>query len=351
MRFLLFPITIPYIIVLKIRHLLFDLGVIKSESFPIPVLCIGNLSFGGTGKTPLIEYITNLLRTHYRLAIVSRGYGRKTRGFRIAQKSDTFDQIGDEPKQYVNKFDNITVAVDEKRARGINILLDSEQKPEVILLDDAFQHRRVNAGLNILLSDYHHLYPGDNLFPAGRLRDVKSAAKRADIIIVTKTPRVPSPFIFRKLHEIIHPAAHQKLFFSYITYDALKPLKQGNGIPIPRSVGTIVLFCGIANPYPLEDHLRKKCNEVILIDFPDHHAFLEKDIDLIIQQYHSIIGKNKIIVTTEKDAMRLTDSPYLRRFDGIPLFYAPMKVAFHEENEMTFDQEILTYVRKNYPNR
>ncbi|MFZ4464474.1 MAG: tetraacyldisaccharide 4'-kinase [Bacteroidales bacterium] len=350
MRFLLYPIMLVYTLVLKIRHIMYNWNIFRTESFHLPVICIGNLSFGGTGKTPLIEYITQLLNEEFKVAILSRGYGRKTKGFRLAGKTDTFEQIGDEPKQYTRKFDQVTVAVDEKRVHGIHELLKQSPKPEVILLDDAFQHRAVEAGLNILLSDYHQLYPDDYLFPVGRLRDVHSAAKRADIIIVTKTPKVPSPFIFRKLREIIKPKSYQKLFFSYITYGNLLPVIPTKGFMIPKSIGTIILFCGIANPYPLEDHLRKKCNQLILFDYPDHHAFQEKDIQSILNQYNNLIGKNKIIVTTEKDAMRLTDSPYLRQFDGIPLFYAPITVSFHEEDNLNFDQEIIQYVRKNRAN-
>ncbi len=329
---------------------MFDIGVFKSERFKTPVICVGNLSFGGTGKTPHIEYITRLLQHEYKVAILSRGYGRKTKGYIKAQQNTGYQTIGDEPRQYLNKFKEIEVAVDENRARGITNLLKQDNKPDVILLDDAFQHRSVIAGLNILLTDYHQLYPQDHLFPAGRLRDVKSAAHRADIIVVTKTPKVSSPFINRQLTALLKPKPHQKLFFSYLSYERFVPVISKSQVFIPQSIGTILLFCGIANPYPLQEYLQNKCNELILIDFPDHHNFSEKDIQSVIKQYDSILGKKKIILTTEKDAMRLIDSAYLRWFEGKPFFYIPISVRFHSEKESNFDKEIINYVRKNHPN-
>lgn len=348
MKVLFWPFAFIYKLILLFRHLLFDLKVKRSEKFQEPVICVGNLSFGGTGKTPHIEYLTRLLMDNYKVAILSRGYRRKTKGFILAENNPGFEIIGDESRQYLNKFKNVIVAVDEKRVRGIKNLLKLTAKPDVILLDDAFQHRAVTAGLNILLTDYHLLYPNDHLFPAGKLRDIKSAAHRADIIIVTKTPKVFSPFIQRQLISIINPLSHQKLYFSYLTYGRFTPLKTTLNVTIPRSIGTILLFCGIANPYPLQEYLQTKCNELILIDFPDHHNFTEKDIQSVIKQYDSILGKNKMIITTEKDAMRLIDSPYLSKFEGIPFFYVPVTVKFHLEEVSNFDKEIVDYVRKNH---
>ncbi|NOU48866.1 MAG: tetraacyldisaccharide 4'-kinase [Bacteroidales bacterium] len=348
MRVLLYPFAFIYKLILLFRHLLFDLKIRHSETFREPVICVGNLTFGGTGKTPHIEYLTRLLQPDYKVAILSRGYMRKSKGFVLAEKNTGFEIIGDEPRQYLNKFDNIIIAVDEKRVRGIKNLLNLTPKPDVILLDDAFQHRAVKAGLNILLTDYHHLYPQDHLVPAGSLRDVKSAAHRADIIIVTKTPKIFSPFIYRQLSALIKPRPHQKLYFSYLTYGRFVPVLSNLNIPVPHSIGTILMFCGIANPYPLQEYLQTKCNELILIDFPDHHSFTEKDMQSIKKQYDSILGKNKIIITTEKDAMRLIDSPYLSRFEGIPFYFVPIAVKFHLENESNFDKEIVEYVSKNH---
>lgn len=346
MRLLLLPLAWIYQLILFLRHFLFDKGIIKSTAFDIPVICVGNLSFGGTGKTPHIEYLIRLLSKDFKTTVLSRGYGRSTKGFLLAKKDMTYRDIGDEPMQYLRKFNNISVAVDEKRVRGIKNLKASKKPPELVLLDDAFQHRRVKAGLNVLLTDFHNMYPNDYLFPAGRLRDSVSAAKRADIIIVTKTPLVLSPFTHRRIEEIIKPLPHQSLYFSYIKYGNLKPVGEQNQIATPRKASSIVLFCGIANPYPLQDFLKKRCTDLITVDFPDHHVFSKKDMQGVVNEYEKIMGRNKIVVTTEKDAMRLVDSPYFRLFKNIPLFYVPIEVKFHETEELKYDKQVLEYVRK-----
>lgn len=346
MRLLLLPLAWIYQLVLLFRHFLFDTGIMKSTAFDIPVICVGNLAFGGTGKTPHIEYLIRLLSKDNKTAVLSRGYGRTSKGFLLAEKGMTYRDIGDEPMQYLEKFDNITVAVDEKRVRGIQRLKASENPPELVLLDDAFQHRRIKAGLNMLLTDFHNMFPNDYLFPVGHLRDSVSAAKRANIIIVTKTPPVLSPFTRRRILEIIKPKPHQLLYFSYLSYGSLTPIGEKSKIAIPRKVSSIVLFCGIANPYPLQDFLKKHCTDLITIDFPDHHVFTQKDMQSVVNEYEKIIGRNKIIVTTEKDAMRLVDSPYFRLFKNIPLFYVPIEVKFHETEEIKYDKQVLEYVRK-----
>ena len=346
MRILLLPLAWIYQLILLFRHFLFDKGIIKSTAFATPVICMGNLSFGGTGKTPHIEYLIRLLSKEFKTAVLSRGYGRSSKGFLLAEKGMTYREIGDEPMQYLYKFSNITVAVDEKRVRGIKKLKTSQNPPELILLDDAFQHRHLKAGLNVLLTDFHNMYPNDYLFPVGRLRDTVSAAKRANIIIVTKTPLVLSPFTRRRIEEIIKPKPYQSLYYSYISYGNLTPLGEHSSIPIPRKVSNILLFCGIANPYPLQDFLKSHCTDLITIDFPDHHVFSKKDMQGVVNEYENILGRNKIIVTTEKDAMRLVDSPYFRLFKNIPLFYVPIEIKFHETAELNYDKQVLDYARK-----
>ncbi|MBU1368531.1 MAG: tetraacyldisaccharide 4'-kinase [Bacteroidetes bacterium] len=346
MRLFLLPLSWLYQLILGVRHFIYDKKIIKPATFDLPVICVGNLSFGGTGKTPHIEYLVRLLSNDFKTAVLSRGYGRLSKGFIIAKPGMTYRDIGDESMQYFQKFKHITVAVDEKRARGIKQLIATAENPELILLDDAFQHRRVKAGLNILLTDFHNLYPNDFLFPAGRLRDITSAADRADIIIVTKTPKVFSPFTRRRLTEIIKPKAHQSLYFSYIKYDSLTPLADHTNLAIPRKTTTIMLFCGIANPYPLQDFLQKKCTDLITIDFPDHHIFSKKDMHRVVNEFKNILGKNKIMVTTEKDAMRLVDSPYFSLFKNIPLFYVPIEVKFHESEQLNYNSQVIDYVRK-----
>ncbi len=339
-----------YSVAIAIRHLLYDIGIFKRQSFPLPVISIGNLSMGGTGKTPHTEYLIRLFREKYAVATLSRGYKRKTSGFLLADAQSKVVDIGDEPKQFFTKFSNIKVAVDEKRVRGIRRLLAMEQPPDVILLDDAFQHLSVKPGLNILLSDYHHLYTKDYLFPTGNLRDNKQSAKRADIIIVTKTPSVFSPFIADELYDKIKPKVHQQLFFSHLKYGKLKPVLKNGSFPVPKSLSSVLLVAGIANTYPIKEYIKPQCNVYIELNFPDHHHYTEKDYQLIEQKFNDIIGKNKIIVTTEKDAVRFRDSEYLRNFEQIPLFYLPVEVAFHSTKGISFDEMMLDYVRKNQRN-
>ena len=348
MKRLLAPLSWLYAIVLYIRHWLYDCGILKSKSFSVPTICIGNLAFGGTGKTPHTEYLIKLLKDKVNVAVLSRGYGRKTTGFILADENSTFEQIGDEPLQYHLKFSDISVAVDEDRPNGVIQLMRLEKKPGVILLDDAFQHRKIKPGLNILLTEYYNLYKKDMLTPAGGLRDVKNAAKRADIIIVTKSPRVLLPYDKRDMINLINAKPYQQVFFTYIDFQRLTPANKMARETVLQNVKSIYLFCGIANPYPLEDHLKRKVNTLITNYFNDHHCFNDSDIDMILSGYDSVIGKNKIIVTTEKDLMRLTDSSYLSRFENAPLFTIPIEMRFNDEKEEeTFKNLILNYVGKN----
>lgn len=345
MKKLLLPISLIYSFVLYIRHKLFDWGILKSKSYDIPNICIGNLNLGGTGKTPHIEYLVRLLSDKYNIAVLSRGYGRKTKGFILANSSHTHEDIGDEPLQYFKKFSNISVAVDEDRCEGMERLLQEENPPQVVLLDDAYQHRKIKSGLNVLLTDYYYLYSKNYLVPAGGLRDIKAAAKRADIIVVTKSPEVLTPYYKKDVEESLKPLPHQKLFYSYIEYQDFQPLSKCSFNTNIKEAKTVLLLCGIANTYSLEDHIKRKYNTISNIKFNDHHNFTEKDIDMIIEKYNSLIGKNKVIVTTEKDAMRLINSSYISKFDNIPIFTIPIKVKFHKEENNSFDDEILRYIK------
>lgn len=347
MRKLLLPISFIYAFVLFIRHKLYDWGILKSKSFNIPNICVGNLNLGGTGKTPHIEYLVRLLSDEYKIAVLSRGYGRKTKGYILANDSHSHNDIGDEPLQYHKKFNNIIVAVDEDRCEGVTRLLKEENPPQLILLDDAYQHRKIKAGLNILLTDYYNLYSNNHLVPTGILRDIKAAAKRADIIVVTKSPNVISPYNKRDVENSLKPLPHQKVFYSYIDYQEFKPFSKTSYEFDIKEAKTALLFCGIANTYSLEDHLKRKYNTVAKVQFNDHHDFTEKDIDMVIERYNALIGKHKIIVTTEKDAMRLINSSFVNKFDDIPVFTIPIKVKFHNEESNNFDDEIIKYVKEN----
>lgn len=347
MKKLLLPISLLYYFVLSIRHKLYDWGLLKSKSFNIPNICVGNLNLGGTGKTPHIEYLVRLLSENYKVAVLSRGYGRVTTGFVLANENHSHKDIGDEPMQYLNKFKNIEVSVDENRCEGMHNLIKREKPPHVVLLDDAYQHRKIKPGLNILLTDYYNIYSNDYLVPAGNLRDIKKAAGRADIIVVTKSPNVITPYYKKDIESSMKPLPHQKIFYSYIEYQDFQPFSKSSQEFDIKDAKTVLLFCGIANTYSLEDHLKRKYNTISKLQFNDHHNFTEKDIDLVIEKYHSLIGKNKVIVTTEKDAMRLINSSLISKFDDIPVFTIPIKVKFHKEDEECFDEMILNYVKDN----
>ncbi len=347
MKKLLLPISFLYSLVLSARHKLYDWGLLKSKSFDIPNICVGNLNLGGTGKTPHIEYLIRLLSDTYKVAVLSRGYGRETKGFLIANDNNSFRDIGDETLQYFNKFKNVVIAVDEDRCEGMGLLLQNENPPQIVLLDDAYQHRKIKPGLNILLTDYYNLYSNDNLVPSGNLRDIKKAARRAEIIVVTKSPNVITPYYRKDIEDSLKPLPHQKIFYSYIEYQDFQPFSRASHEIDIKDIKTILLFCGIANTYSLEDYLKRKYNTTSKIEFSDHHSFTQKDIDMVIEKYDSLIGKNKAIITTEKDAMRLINSSFMNKFDNIPVFTIPIKIRFHKEDEGSFDNEILNYIKKN----
>jgi tetraacyldisaccharide 4'-kinase len=229
----------------------------------------------------------------------------------------------------------------------MNRLLQEENPPQIILLDDAYQHRKIKPGLNILLTDYYNLYKNDRLVPAGNLRDIKKAADRAKIVVVTKSPSVITSYYRRDVENILKLKPHQKIFYSYIEYQEFQPLSKTSYDIDVKEAKTVLLVSGIANTYSLTDYLKRKYNTISKIEYNDHHNFTEKDIDLIIKKYNDLIGKNKIIVTTEKDAMRLINSSLISKFDDIPVFTIPIKIKFHKENGISFNDEILNYV-KNY---
>ena len=345
MRILLLPISLLYHIVLIIRHRLYDWRILKSLRFEYPTIGVGNLNLGGTGKTPTVEYLINILRPHYRVATLSRGYGRKTKGFQRADHQSTYETVGDEPLQYFNKFPDIQVVVDEDRLNGMRKLIRSKNTPDVYLLDDAFQHRRIKVGLNLLLTEYQHLYCDDFLFPAGTLRDVKSAAQRAQIIIVSKSPKTLDENEKQRIIKKLKPKSHQKVFFSYLEYQPLQPLNEAAKQISTENVDFVLAFCGIANPKPFIEELKKSYKTVDFLHFADHHAYSKDDVKTIMDHFENLGGGKKIIVTTEKDAARLTNSPYLCQFETAPLLALPIVVRFHEEEK--FNEEILNYVRQN----
>ena len=345
MKILLLPIAFLYHIILIIRHKLYDWHILKSKRFDVPVICVGNLALGGTGKTPHTEYLIGLLREHYRLATLSRGYGRHTKGFKTADESSTYKDLGDEPLQYFKKFPEVQVAVDKDRVEGVTRLLQSDMASQVILLDDAFQHRRIEAGLNILLTTYDKLYCDDCLVPVGTLRDVKSAAKRADIIVVSKAPFNLKECDKKEAVRKLNPLPRQKVFFSTLGYEPFKAVNEAAKAIDPQSADCALLFCGIADPQPLAKRMESWYPHFEMMTFADHHPYTENDVKKIMERVGQLQGEKKIVVTTEKDYARFINSPYLCQFESVPLYVAPVNISFFKEEE--FKIEILNYVRKN----
>jgi len=345
--FILFPLSLVYGIITWVRNKSFDWGILPSKSFDIPVISVGNLSAGGTGKTPHIEYLIRLLGDEFNIAVLSRGYKRKSKGFVLAEEGCNSRQIGDEPYQIFTKFKNIIVAVDKKRIRGISNLLKLSLAPDIVLLDDAFQHRYVKPGFSVLLTDYHKIFTHDYVFPSGSLREFRCGANRADIIVVTKTSRILSPITRQSIQEEIKPILHQRLLYSYIDYGTFQPIKGIDFVPDGRKrYNTIMIVAGIANTYPLEFHLRNFCDEIKLLKFPDHHAYDQQDIVKIMETYDEILTQNKIIVTTEKDLMRISRPEFINTLQHYPVCYVQIEIVFHKDDKPIFNKYILDYVRE-----
>lgn len=336
-----------------LRNWAYNLGIFNSQSFDIPIVCIGNLSAGGTGKTPHTEYLIRLLKENYHIATLSRGYGRKSKEYVLAAPNSSHEEIGDEPKQFKSKFPEIPVAVDIKRANGIEQLIKDEPQLDMILLDDAFQHRSVKPEFSILLTPYSDLFIHDFLLPLGRLRESRSGYKRADIIIVTKCPEILSPLDRRAIKDDLKPLSYQSVYFSYFSYGDLQPanLKKYSPTPISKNK-KIFLFTGIANTEPLKEYLESKQIDYKHKSFADHHNFTTEDIASITNEFQSHnLQQDTIIVTTEKDYMRIKDTEYEQSFQGLPFYYLPIQVQFHGTDGKELDAQILDYVRKNQIHR
>ena len=331
LRILLFPFAIIYGFITSIRNYFFDKGILKCTSFNIPVIAVGNLSVGGTGKTPQIEYLIRLLSEKCKVATLSRGYKRKSEGFVLANENSNAEILGDEPFQYFQKFPQIQVAVDANRTNGIQQLLAQKNSPEIILLDDAYQHRKVNAGFYILLTAYNDLYCDDFILPTGNLRESRSGANRAKIVIVTKCPESLSLDEKNKIKLKLKLNPNQKLFFTAISYDNLIYSQSGNLSVNEIQHSAKVLLAGIAKPQPFFNYLKKEGD--IILTFPDHHHFSESEIVAI-----KLKANNKIIVTTEKDYVRIKD-----QFSDEQLYYLPIKTSFLGD-ESVFDETIMKFV-------
>ena len=348
----LLPLSWLYGLGVKFRNMLFEIGILHSESFDVPVISVGNITVGGTGKTPHVEYLIELLKDKAKVAVLSRGYKRRTRGFVIADDNATAKTIGDEPLQMKRKYgDDIMVAVDRKRCHGIRQLTSDEDGIDVILLDDAFQHRYVKPGVNILLVDYHRLIIYDKLLPAGRLREPLSGKNRADIVIVTKCPHDLKPMEFRVITKAMNLYPFQRLFFTCLEYRNITPVF-GSGEQSLDSIGKdchILLLTGIASPQQMIEDLSPRCPHITPLTFGDHHTFTSSDVARINNEF-AALPHPKMIITTEKDATRLIAVEGLSEEVRGAMFALPVKIRFMLGQEESFNEKIIGYVRKNSRN-
>ena len=350
----LLPLSWLYGIGVDIRNALFDMRVLPSVSFDIPIINVGNITVGGTGKTPHVEYLIRLLSGRYRVAVLSRGYKRKTKGYLLSSVSSTMEEIGDEPWQIKQKFPDIYVAVDANRRRGIERLLTDEatKDVEVILLDDAYQHRYVKAGHNILLVDYHRIISDDCLLPAGCLRERATASRRASTVIVTKCPQHITAMGFRVILSALHLRPYQQLFFSTFNYGTMRQL-WGEGTLDPsllRKENThVLLLTGIGNPRQMEQDVRRFVQHVAPLTFSDHHYFTRRDAKTIHQALLAL-PRPHIIVTTEKDATRLLRLQGLSEEVKQCTYVLPIEISIMRDEKDKFDKTIIDYVRENKRN-
>ncbi|MFD1316898.1 tetraacyldisaccharide 4'-kinase [Namhaeicola litoreus] len=342
-RKILYPLSLVYDQITKARNMAYDKNVLNATTFDLPIIAVGNLNMGGTGKTPMIEYLIRLLKDEFRTAVLSRGYKRKSKGFQLATTNSTFEDIGDEPLQYHKKFDPLMVAVDADRVNGINHLLEQNPHPEVILLDDALQHRKVNPGRTILLTSYDKLYIDDQVLPAGELREGKTGAKRAQIIIVTKCPEGLTEIEQFEIAKRLKPELDQTVFFTSIFYPD-EIYSKTDTIQIKNLKDfKVLLVTGIAKTTPLTNFLTQHKVDFEHIKFGDHHNFSENDIQKINQKFDNIPSQKKLILTTEKDFMRMYD------YASQHMFFLPIQTKFIG-NGKDFDSLILNYVRQNSRN-
>ncbi|MBP1538899.1 MAG: tetraacyldisaccharide 4'-kinase [Prevotella sp.] len=346
------PLSLVYGLGVGLRNRMYELGIKKSRSFAIPVISLGNITVGGAGKTPHTEYLVRLLKERLKVAVLSRGYKRKTKGYVLADDDSTVEDIGDEPRQMKSKFPDIYVAVDANRCEGIDRLTEDEatKDVDVILLDDAYQHRHVKPGINILLVDYHRLIIYDRLLPAGRLREPEKGKERADMVIITKCPRDLKPMEFRVLTKVMNLRPYQDLFFTTIDYDTLVPiLDTQQGKAAVGKDDNVLLLTGIASPKQMEQDISPMCKSLTALTFADHHRFRQRDIEKINEAFLNI-PEPRIVVTTEKDAARLQAVDGLSDSVRQSIYALPVKIKFMLGQEETFKNKILSYVQKNSRN-
>jgi tetraacyldisaccharide 4'-kinase len=354
--FLLYPLSLVYGLITSFRNFLYNSGILHSEKFSVPVICVGNITVGGTGKTPHTGYIADLLRNEFSVAVLSRGYKRKSRGFIIASSSTSVKETGDEPYQLFRNFPDVLVAVDNDRVNGVKMIITEYPGTDVIILDDGFQHRKIKPGLSILLSDFSNLITDDFMLPYGNLRESVRNADRADLIIMTKTPHGISDKIRKEIITKFDRITRKKIFFSEITYRDPVPLFAGkeqvslSPDEIKKKESGVLLITGIASPEPLKRYLEKYFAEIVHLKFPDHHYFNDNDIQMIQSGWINLKSKFRYVITTEKDSVRLKEFTNIDDSIKRAFYYIPVGVRFLNDTGREFDNLISDYVRKNKGN-
>ena len=341
LRLLLFPVSLVAGLYITLRNWFYDRGWLKTTTFNLPLICVGNLSMGGTGKSPMTEYLLRLLTPQYTMAVLSRGYKRKTKGYLLAGQNTTALEIGDEPMQFYKKFPELAVAVGEERIEAIPQLLHDRPETRAVILDDAFQHKAIEAGLNIVLTDFSNPYWHDTYLPTGELRDNRKSAARAQIIIVTKCPSDLSDTIRTNFIRRIRPKSGQQVFFTTIDYGKPYHIISRQEAELTKDM-ELLLVCGIANPVPLKKHLEETVEFYIEKNYNDHHIFTIDDWNEIVEKFNNLEGNKKIILTTEKDAVRLEKFGTL--LTQIPLYVMPITHRFLFGEQQTFDVKIIEFI-------
>lgn len=342
----LFPLTMWYAIGVWFRNLLFNIGLKHQETPPVTTIGVGNIRAGGVGKTPHVEYLLRLLADQCNTAMLSRGYRRSSRGYVVDEGEHSVTQLGDEPAMVAQKFPQVTVAVCEKRLEGIRHLLERPNPPQVVVLDDSFQHRYVKPTINILLTEYAHPYYKDAILPFGNLREPRRARLRANIIVVTKSPQNLNPIERHDIVTHLHPEPYQKVFFSSIYYSDPLPLMGGAPLPLKTLDGVLVL-AGISNPQPMMQYVTGQC-PASLLKYADHHHYTVSDLKHIRKTFElQVKGDRRIILTTEKDAVRLRLLADKEAMAGLPIYYLPIEVRIHPNKEYDFDETVQKIVHDN----
>lgn len=340
-RILLLPFSILYWIAIAIRNFLYDKGILKSSRFGLPLICVGNLSVGGTGKSPMVEYLIRLLKDDFKIATLSRGYKRKTRGYALADVNSNALEIGDEPMQFHLKFPDVPVAVGEERIVAVPQLLHDRPETQLIILDDAFQHRAIHAGLNILLTEQTNLFTRDFYLPTGDLRDLKSSYRRAQIIVVTKCKPELSLEEKKKIETEIAPLPDQSVFFASMEYGRLYHILDNRHYELTDQTEAL-LVSGIANPRPLKQMLEAQCRSYQMMAYSDHHIFTIDDLRDIRKKFESMTAEHKIILTTEKDAVRLIK--FRSEMADLPLYVVPVRHHFLFDEKDKFEKRVRRFI-------